>query len=161
MSWDQIVEAIRQFWNQPVPIIGFTVGAVLLAILGIIAKTSIGKKQLNKLKIEINIERDRYAELQKFYESKLQIAEKNKELERQFIYEICENINNVNVKSICEKYKSQFENITYDQVVEDAKAQAIKEYEDKYKAELTTFIESEKERIKSELEEVKNVGKEE
>ena len=42
---EQFIELI----NQPIPIIGFTIGAVLFFILSIIAKTSIGKKALRKI----------------------------------------------------------------------------------------------------------------
>ena len=42
---EQFIELI----NQPIPIIGFTIGAVLFFVLSIIAKTSIGKKALRKI----------------------------------------------------------------------------------------------------------------
>ena len=48
--WDTFVEGIKTFWNQPIPIIGFTVGALIVGILSIMAKTSIGKKALNEIK---------------------------------------------------------------------------------------------------------------
>lgn len=53
MNWDAFVEGLRNFWNQPVPIIGFTVGTVICGIIYILGKTSIGKKALNKI-IDIN-----------------------------------------------------------------------------------------------------------
>lgn len=53
MDWNAFVEGFKTFWNQPVPIIGFTVGTVILGILAIVGKTSIGKKALNKIK-EVN-----------------------------------------------------------------------------------------------------------
>lgn len=49
-DFDIFVENLKTFWNQPVPIIGFTIGMVIVGILFIVAKTSIGKKALNKIK---------------------------------------------------------------------------------------------------------------
>lgn len=46
MSWEQFIELI----NQPLPIIGVSVLWILIAILVILAKTSIGRKSLKKLK---------------------------------------------------------------------------------------------------------------
>lgn len=46
MSWEQFIELI----NQPLPIIGVSVLWILIAILVIIAKTSIGRKSLKELK---------------------------------------------------------------------------------------------------------------
>lgn len=50
MNWDIFVENVKIFWNQPIPIIGFTVGTVVTGILFIIGRTSIGNKALNKIK---------------------------------------------------------------------------------------------------------------
>lgn len=50
MNWNAFVEGFKTFWNQPIPIIGFTIGTVILGALFIISRTSIGKKALNKLK---------------------------------------------------------------------------------------------------------------
>ena len=49
MQWNQVATAIKDFFNQPVPIICCTVGALCVFILTIIAKTSIGKRGLKKL----------------------------------------------------------------------------------------------------------------
>lgn len=46
MTWEQFIELI----NQPLPIIGVSVLWVLVAILVILAKTSIGRKSLKELK---------------------------------------------------------------------------------------------------------------
>lgn len=46
MSWEQFIELI----NQPLPIIGVSVLWILIAILVILAKTSIGRKSLKELK---------------------------------------------------------------------------------------------------------------
>ena len=47
--WDVFVEKFSQFWNAPVPIIGFTVGACIIGIVVIIGKTSIGRKALLRI----------------------------------------------------------------------------------------------------------------
>lgn len=46
MTWEQFIELI----NQPLPIIGVSVLWILVAILVILAKTSIGRKSLKQLK---------------------------------------------------------------------------------------------------------------
>lgn len=46
MTWEQFIELI----NQPLPIIGVSVLWILIAILVILAKTSIGRKSLKQLK---------------------------------------------------------------------------------------------------------------
>lgn len=46
MTWEQFIELI----NQPLPIIGVSVLWILVAILVILAKTSIGRKSLKELK---------------------------------------------------------------------------------------------------------------
>lgn len=50
MSWEQFIELI----NQPLPIIGVSVLWILIAILVILAKTSIGRKSLKELKRQNN-----------------------------------------------------------------------------------------------------------
>lgn len=167
MSWDQIVEAIRQFWNQPVPIIGFTVGAVVLAVFGIITKTSIGRKQLNRMKTELKettkhyddqyleFER-RYNDLKNYYEEKLQLVEQNRLLERQLLIGVCENINNIKIKEMLDEYQSKFEVVNFSEIIEQEKKSAVEEY----KAEVESLVNQLKEEI-AKLEEMKDVGKEE
>lgn len=46
MTWEQFIELI----NQPLPIIGVSVLWILIAVLVILAKTSIGRKSLKELK---------------------------------------------------------------------------------------------------------------
>ena len=50
MSWQQIKDIIDLAWNHPVPIICCSVGSLLVFVLVIISKTSIGKKALNGLR---------------------------------------------------------------------------------------------------------------
>lgn len=71
MQWDLIVENIKIFFNQPVPIIGCTIGFALMFILVIVSKTSIGKKSLNKIK-KIN------ADLKKQYDELIVKNEQSK-----------------------------------------------------------------------------------
>ena len=50
MEWQQIKEFIAHLLSQPVPIICCSVGSLLVFVLVIISKTSIGKKALNTLR---------------------------------------------------------------------------------------------------------------
>lgn len=49
MEWQQICEAIKDFFSQPVPIIGCTIGALVVSVIVILSKTNIGKKALHKM----------------------------------------------------------------------------------------------------------------
>ena len=90
-DWDVFVEGLKEFWNQPVPIIGFTVGTCIVGLAFIISKTQIGKKALNKLKalyndLKARIEAAliRFSQMEKEYEEfkeKANEAVKNKENE--------------------------------------------------------------------------------
>ena len=146
MNWNEIVEALKEFWNQPVPIIGFTVGTLIIGIIVILSKTSIGTKALNWLKgkyqemVETNKEmQERYeaiiktkdefiASLTQMYEDKLALVQANKDKERDVIIAIGSCINNVKIKKIIEEYKGT-------EPVTDISSytEAIKqEYESKY-----------------------------
>lgn len=50
MTWQEICQAIKDFFNQPVPIICCSIGTLLVFVLVIFSKTSLGKKALNTLK---------------------------------------------------------------------------------------------------------------
>ena len=146
MNWEQIIQKIADFWNMPVPIIGFTVGTVVLGIIWIISKTSLGKKAINWCKIQITAMKEAnekaksdYEEiikakdeiitgLTKEYEEKLAIVEYNKEQERNFIINALSQINNVKIKKLLEEYKNSIQPITISEVVENIKD----EYESKY-----------------------------
>lgn len=52
-QWNQLKDAIRDFFNQPLPIIIGTIVMVLIYTLVIFSKTSLGRKALNLLKNEI------------------------------------------------------------------------------------------------------------
>lgn len=157
MSWEQISYNIEQFWNKPIPIIGFTVGAVIVGVLFILAKTSIGRKALNELKKKYNeiidfknsIE-DKYnklieekdklieekgkiiEELQHQYDDKLALVQANKDKEKEIIIAIAENINNVKIKKIIEEYKKLPEITDISEVLEAKKEELEDNYKTKY-----------------------------
>lgn len=154
MDWNTIVEGFKVFWSQPVPIIGFTVGTVIIGALSIISKTSIGKKALNSLKAKYNDLVNGYNEVKKQYDeiiakkdeiittmteeynNKLALIQANKDKEREVIIALGNCINNVKVKKIIEEY-SQLDEITdVSQFVDDIK----NKYESKYQ-ELLAQIE--------------------
>ena len=128
MSWQEICQAIKDFMSQPVPIISCTVGALLVSIIVIISKTSIGKKALNGLRNLINELKSQITDLlSKFKGFKEEInqtlVEQNKMLENALNEKQAEidrlvalvekvSINTHNVKTIqaLEEYKKEVNN---------------------------------------------------
>lgn len=125
MSWDQIVENIKTFFSQPVPIICCSVGSLLIFVLTVFSKTSLGKKALNELKNLIAITTARIGELnnsitshkedtekkieelKQSYQDKLAMVEEEKTNLEELLYAIAENINNVKIKELVANYKEK------------------------------------------------------
>jgi len=167
MSWDQIVNAIREFMNQPVPIICCSVGALLVFVLTIIAKTSIGKKSLNQLKemyrqmeskhTEIMLSYqssevehiNRMSEMKNYYEEKLAIVESEKAKLEELIYFIGENIHNKNIESKIADYKEEASKRINDI------SQVVNEEVEKSKTKFAVEIKLINEEIKKLYEEIK------
>ena len=123
--WSNFVEGLKTFWNQPVPIIGFTVGTLVVAFLTILSKTSFGKRAIKELKNMFSTLKNMWLEsknnydkivaikdeeikiLTETYESKLAVIQAENIHCKDIIIEIAENINNVKVKEIIKKYKNE------------------------------------------------------
>lgn len=154
MNWETIVQKIADFWNMPVPIIGFTVGTVVLGIIWIISKTSFGKKAINWCKTQIAAMKDAndkakadYEEALKLkdeiiekmkqeYSEELATIEYNRELEREFIINALSQINNVRVKKLVKEFQEKIKPTNISEITESIKS----EYESKY-AELLARLE--------------------
>lgn len=160
MTWfDTFAENLKIFWNQPVPIIGFTVGMVIIGALFILAKTSIGKKALNKLKqlyydlkaryeVALEVIKDTRREFEEFKEEKeKQIVELTDayelkwnqykgfvEKQDKMIKVICENSPNVKIKKAYEEYSQIPLDLPFNETVERIKEETRKEYEDRIAA---------------------------
>lgn len=157
MNWEQITYNIEQFWNKPIPIIGFTIGTLIIMFLVIFAKTSLGRKSLNYLKnkyAELNDDfnkakkyyeeaikakdelienKDKYIEeLKSMYEEKLALVQINKDKEKEIIIAIGSNINNVKIKKIIEEYKKLPEITDINAALDEKKKQLESKYEEKY-----------------------------
>ena len=169
MNWEQISYNIEQFWNKPIPIIGFTVGFVVIGILWIIAKTSIGKKALKELRAKyeeatktlkeikdfynkvIEEKDNQLKKLTEMYESKLALVQANKEREEKLVLSIAKNINNVKIKKLVEEYEKlpQIEQVS--EIVKikvEEKEALLKPYEEKLDGLIV--------KIESKLEELQN-----
>ena len=160
MTWfDTFAENLKIFWNQPVPIIGFTVGMVIIGVLFILAKTSVGKKALNKLKqlyydlkaryeVVLEVIKDTRREFEEFKEEKeKQIVEIKDayelkwnqykgfvEKQDKMIKVICENSPNVKIKKAYEEYSQIPLEFPFNESVERIKEETRKEYEDRIAA---------------------------
>lgn len=134
MNWDNFAAGFEHFWNQPVPIIGFTVGTVIIGIIVILAKTSIGKKALNKMKEMFEDLKDKlhtaitlfkeykenrdaeFEKMKQHYEQRIKdlteeseakiakLEEKQSKMES-FLLDIAMNNPNIRVKKALEEYK--------------------------------------------------------
>ncbi len=78
MDWNSIVEGIKTFFNQPVAIIGCSVGCLLFYTLVFLSKTSFGKKSIRKVN-------NAFDELKQGYEeNKAQLGEKVAYLQNEY-----------------------------------------------------------------------------
>lgn len=145
--WNEFTRIVEEFWNKPVPIIGFTVGACILGALWIISKTSIGKKALKELRAKyeeiknvndaikkiaddlLEAKDNVIAEMKKEYEAKLAIAQEEVRQTKQLVIAIASNINNVKIKKLIE----EFEKLPEPQNVSDYIIQVKEQYESEYK----------------------------
>lgn len=114
--WHLVVEKVTWFFNQPVPIIGCTVAALIFLFLTVLSKTSFGKRLLFKLKQQIAD----FIELVKAW-----MAQKDEEIRKfkedveadalkvgAYVHEctelldiVCENSHNVKIKEAYAKFK--------------------------------------------------------
>lgn len=117
-QWDIFVNGLKEFFNQQVPIIGCTIGFVLIFALVIISKTSIGTKALKKLKswyeelvrsyrLFKEVVEKMLNEQKEFYESELKKAEAKYYEIANLIVLIAENTHNEKVKSALIEYKEK------------------------------------------------------
>jgi len=156
MNFDTIVNAIKEFFNQPVPIIGITVGSLLMLILTILSKTSIGQKALRQFKkwyeelklAFTNYKKESDETLQKvkdYYEEELQKAKSEYNALCKFTMSIASNINNVKVKEALADFEKQIDlsKSDYQGYVESKIEEAKKTYElelqAKYENELNHY----------------------
>lgn len=83
---DQFIELVKDFFNQPIPIIGCSVGFALIFVLTIISKTSLGKKALVEMKNYFSSVKAEYEAFKKLHNQ--YVADKEKEIT--LIKEQCE-----------------------------------------------------------------------
>ena len=160
MEWlDTFATNLKDFWSQPVPIIGFTVGTCIIGFCFIFAKTSLGKKALNKLqklyddlvakykevvKAKNEIEKeyndfkadknDEIKTLTNNYELKLNEYKERMVKQDEIIKVLCENSPNAKVKKAYEEYSPVSLDLPLNEVVEGIKEQTRQEYESRIKA---------------------------
>ena len=162
MNWETIVQKIADFWNMPVPIIGFTVGSIVLGTIWIISKTSFGKKAINWCKSKIALIEEMFKQAKDEHEAiikeKDEIIEKikqehaeeiatieyNRDLERQFIINALSQINNVKVKKLVKEFQENIRPVNISEITEKIKI----EYESKYQELLARLEELENEKGK-------------
>lgn len=160
MDFEAIVNAIKDFFNQPVPIIGITLGSLLMVILTVISKTSFGKKSIRELTKQYNqlssgfdevkeTTDTKRKELEDWAKEKIEIIQSQYNELCAFIILIAENINNVKIKeaakSFVEKmrlHEKDFEGFV-EKVVNDERNKIVSQYENallEYKAKLDDLI---------------------
>ena len=150
--WNEIVANIKDFFNQPVTIIGFSVLFLLIFILVIFSKTSLGKRVLQKLtaaiaqlvsqfnafKSEVTVKLDeglkKYEEEKKLIEAKVAVLEK-------VCLIIAENTHNAKVKEAMEECKKELSicKTSYEELVEERVLSAKEKYEAEAKEKLKSY----------------------
>lgn len=121
--WEQVVEKTTAFFDKPVPIIGCTIGFLLITVLTIISKTSFGKKSIRRLTelarlthetVETTLKNvngklseidEKQFNIERYLECKLE--EQNLYIEKleSLIEEIAGNIRNAKIKALINDYK--------------------------------------------------------
>lgn len=162
--WNEVVANIKDFFNQPVAIIGCSVAFALAFVLVIFSKTSLGKKALNKLtKLfnEIkNIVTDFIAstnkkikELQEYYEKKEAAIESKVAILEEVCLIIGENSHNEQVKKAMEQCKDKLSiaKTDYEELIEkrvqEEKDKLEQKYKEKYEEFYKTYLEQQKAKI--------------
>lgn len=153
MQWEQIVEWVKDFFNQPVPIISCTVGALLIAIITIISKTSLGKKSIKRMLTavsEVKLEltntiaktSDNVAQLKKEYETQLALAETHSQELEDLLLSISAQLHNAKIRELVEQYKSKRSEIktAYENIVAQTN-KALEEKKTEIEAQLKKFEE--------------------
>lgn len=150
--WNEIVANVKDFFNQPVTIIGSSILFLLIFILVIFSKTSLGKKVLKKLtsaitnliaqfnafKSEVKSQLDEG--LKKYEEEKLQIEAKVATLEKICLI-IAENTHNEKIKGAVSELKSELSicKTNYEELVEKRVLSAKEKYELEAKEKLDSY----------------------
>lgn len=177
LDWATFVETLKQwalavkdFFNQPVPIIGCTIGFLLITILSILSKTSWGKKSINKVMGSVNTlksetalklsETSQMIELVKNeYNEKLALSEsKSQEIEN-LLLNISEQLHNKKIKEYVEEYRKTKDEtkLQVNNLVEqsskaiDIKMSEFQEQMNAYKKELEKQYQEMIEKYQSEL----------
>lgn len=171
--WNEVVANIKDFFNQPVPIIGVTIGFLLIFVLVIFSKTSLGKKVLKKLtsavhdlvlsfnKFKSETE-EKVESLKKEYEEKKSVLESKVAILEKVCLIIAENSHNAKIKEAMEECKEELSicKTDYESLIEEK----VKEEKDKIENELKakyeefyeTYLKGQKEKIEQLVEQAEN-----
>ena len=166
--WNEIVANIKDFFNQPVSIIGCSVGFLLVFVLVIISKTSFGRKALKFLKGKVAKLESEYSEfkdetqnllenMKAKYEEQVMIAESKVAVLEEVLMIVAENTHNEQVKKAMVQCKEKLSiaQTNYEQLV-DAKVKETEEKVVDYEKQLKEKYETELNHYKVEFEQLLN-----
>lgn len=179
-------EEFKNNMNQPVPLIGISFGTALLFFFVVFSKTTMGKKSLDTLKNGIEIARDEtqkakdtlvetkkamneyveakeqeVKELTENYKIMIDGARKEARAYKDFMVEVCKEINNVNVQKKVDEFIEENKESVYEDVssiVESAREEARSEYKQELD-DLRLDMSSIKDFIKEQKKEAVNITK--
>ena len=159
MDFNQFVENVKIFWNQPLTIILFTIFIIIVGFLFVFGKTSLGKKALNKLKalygdlkaryeVALDVIKDTRKEFEEFkaekdqqiidltdaYEIKLNQYKELVIKQDEMIKVLCENSPNKKVKDAYEKYSPVVLDLPVSDIAERIREETRKDYSERLKA---------------------------
>lgn len=115
-------DGIREFINQPLPIIGVSIVSLFLGVKVILSNTSIGQKALNTMREEITNFKSKVVETkdkaEEYYDKALKTQNETKVIisnyEERFnelygkLCKVCETMPNAKIKTIGEEIKTQY-----------------------------------------------------
>lgn len=128
MSWDQLVAAIKEFFNQPVVVIVTSIASTVVGAITIISKTSFGKRAIHSMKKRIaeiletvhssnekindveKLARERIESLKAEYEIKTKVLASQFDFFLTSVFKIIELYPNVKIQNAILELKAEYEN---------------------------------------------------
>lgn len=126
MNWAEFTQAIKDFFNQPLPVILTSISTVVVYVLVILSKTSFGKKNLLWCRGQINdiaktatdtnekvkevqqLAKEEIASLKADYEQKITIALSTVNFYEESVFSIFEKIPNAQVQAELNNFKVEY-----------------------------------------------------
>lgn len=165
--WNETVANIKDFFNQPVPIIGCSILFLIVFFLVIFSKTSLGKKTLKKIlsgfievKTTFGIYKEvvdsKVKEIEQKTKDEVQKMEEKIALQEELIEIIVNNTHNEQIKAKYLEYKEKLDKVQtdVDSLINEKVEEEKTKFEAKAKEEIDNFYETYLKDVKVKIEEL-------